>query len=659
MCGIAGLFSLGKEALDFTAAASRMMNALEHRGPDSSGYYVSEQDNMLLVHRRLSIQDLTEAGKQPMFSRQGRYSVVFNGEIYNFRILSAELESLGHRFTGHSDTEVLLAAVEEWGLERSLQRFIGMFAFALWDAQERILYLCRDRMGEKPLYYGWAARNFYFSSELKAIESVVPGDRLEVDQQALSDFFKNGYINAPRSIYKGIYKLMPGTYLAVSRNRAENPEQFSPYTEDTEFSPRAYWSLLEVANAGLDNPFREVGEAVEELDSLLHSTVSMQMIADVNVGTFLSGGIDSSLVSAVTQAESGSNIRTFTIGFREADYDESRYAEKIAQYLGTEHKTVYVCGRDALETVPKLGAIYDEPFADSSQIPTYLVSGIARNDVTVCLSGDGGDELFAGYNRYTWSESIWRRIGSIPGPLRHLLAAVMRAPKPEYWDYCYRLLSPRAKTGGMGAQRMVGLKLQKLAEFITQDSLEDGYQYLLSYWNRPDRLLTRDFDVPGTTNRYADLRAAEFIDQALYWDQTNYLPGDNLAKVDRASMAVSLETRLPLLSHQMAELSWRIPVSMKVKGGESKWLLKQVLYRYIPRELIERPKMGFSVPVAHWLRNELHEWAGDLLSSSRVRENGMLDYELIDQVWREHNRGSKDHALKLWAVFMFLSWQDR
>jgi asparagine synthase (glutamine-hydrolysing) len=659
LCGIAGLFLLGNETLDFSEAASRMMGALEHRGPDSGGYYVSEQDNMLFVHRRLAIQDLTEAGKQPMFSRSRRYSIVFNGEIYNFRNLAAELESRGLRFAGHSDTEVLLAAIEEWGLERSLERFIGMFAFALWDNQEKNLFLCRDRMGEKPLYYGWVGGNFYFGSELKAIESVVSANRLVIDQEALAGFFRNGYINAPKSIYKGIYKLMPSTFLTLSRENIRKPIQFSPYTGNTGFSPRSYWSLLDIANAGLRNQVSNIEEAVEELDSMLHRTISMQMIADVGVGTFLSGGIDSSLVSAVTQAESGKNIKTFTIGFREADYDESVYAKRIANYLGTEHKTVYVSARDALDVVPNLCSIYDEPFADASQIPSYLVSGIARNEVTVCLSGDGGDELFAGYNRYAWSESIWKKIGPVPAALRNLIGLMLQGPKPEFWDSIYKLFARGSNANGMATQRMVGLKLQKLGGFIRKENLEQGYQYLLSYWDKPEQLLVYDgvvseratlFDLPDTN---------EFIAQALYLDQMNYLPGDNLTKVDRASMAVSLETRLPLLSHEIAELSWRIPVSMKVNAGDSKWVLRQVLYKYIPRELIDRPKMGFSVPVAHWLRNELYEWASDLLSGSRARNNSFLNYKEVDRIWREHTRGKNDHALKLWAVLMFLSWTDR
>lgn len=659
MCGIAGLIVVDKIAIDLTEAASRMMGALEHRGPDSFGYHVDERESMVFVHRRLAIQDLTEAGKQPMFCGQQRYLVVFNGEIYNFKILAKKLEALGHTFSGRSDTEVLLAAIVEWGLKSALQRFIGMFAFALWDTQEKILYLCRDRLGEKPLYYGWVGNNFYFSSELKAIECVVPKSKLEIDPQALAGFFKYGYINAPKSIYKGLSKLMPGTYLAIGKNSLRDRGHFSPNTEETAFSPSPYWSLLEAANAGLKNPFKHEQEAIEEVDSVLHRTVAMQTIADVGVGTFLSGGIDSSLVSAVAQSESNRKVKTFTIGFEEAEYDESKYAERIAKHLGTDHQTVYMSAQNALEVVPKLHQIYDEPFADSSQIPTYLVSKIARKDVTVCLSGDGGDELFAGYNRYISSESIWKKTQEIPLPLRKALAAVLQQPKPEFWDRCYRLFAPKTKKNGMEAQRMVGLKLQKLSTFITQASLEEGYQYLSSYWDRPEQLLAKSDTIANTMRHYHRPETEAFIEQAMYWDQMNYLPGDNLAKVDRASMAVSLETRLPLLSHEMAELSWRIPKTMKVRNGESKWILKQVLDKYMPRDLVVRPKMGFSVPVAQWLRKELHEWASDLLVSDNLKNSGMLNHKLINKVWNQHINGDNDHSLKLWAVLMYLSWSDQ
>jgi asparagine synthase (glutamine-hydrolysing) len=417
--------------------------------------------------------------------------------------------------------------------------------------------------------------------------------------------------------------------------------------------------MLTAANEGLSNQFKSEREAIQATDSLLHKTVSMQQVADVGVGTFLSGGIDSSLVSAVAQSESSNCIKTFTIGFEEKEYDESAYAEEIAQHLGTDHKTVYVNANDALEMVPKICRIYDEPFADASQIPTLLVSEIAREDVTVCLSGDGGDELFAGYNRYNWSESIWSKVGSIPLPVRKLLALLLRQPGPEFWDVCYKLIATVCRANSMSKQRMVGLKLQKLSEFIAHADIEEAYRYLLSYWNTSE-CLAEIGNEPFQTSYHSHYPATDkFIEKALFWDQINYLPGDNLAKVDRASMAVSLETRLPLLSHEMVELSWRIPQAMKVKNGESKWLLKQVLYKYIPGHLVERPKMGFSVPIASWLRNELREWASDLLTSEEFKNNRVLNQEKIHKAWTEHLSGRKDHALRLWAVLMFLSWNDR
>jgi len=659
VCGIAGALFDKIPSVDYSVLISRMMSSIQHRGPDSSGYHVDESDRLVLVHRRLAIQDLSEAGHQPMFSREKRYAIVFNGEIYNFQCLSTELVKSGYEFSGHSDTEVLLAAILVWGLENALQRLTGMFAFALWDSQEKVLHLCRDRVGEKPLYYGWADSGFYFSSELKAIESVVPKHLLTIDQQVLAEYFKYGYINAPYSIYKHIYKLMPGTYITITKDNISNCANHSPFTEQTKFSPKAYWDLLTVANTGLSNQFSNEDEAIQATDDLLHKTVSMQKVADVDVGTFLSGGIDSSLISAIAQSESSKSIKTFTIGFEEKEYDESGYAEEIAQHLGTDHKTVYVNAKDALETVPEICRIYDEPFADASQIPTLLVSKIAREEVTVCLSGDGGDELFAGYNRYNWSESIWGKIGPIPLPVRKLLALLLQQPKPEFWDACYKLIATIRNVNSKSAHRLVGLKLQKLSEFIVHASIEDAYQYLLSYWNMSE-CLTDIGTEPFQTSYYSHHpNTDKFIEKALFWDQMNYLPGDNLAKVDRASMAVSLETRLPLLSHEMIELSWRIPQAMKVKNGDSKWLLKQILFKYVPSHLVDRPKMGFSVPIASWLRNELREWAGDLLTSEELKNNRVLNQEQIYKAWTEHISGSKDHALRLWAVLMFLSWNNK
>lgn len=654
MCGIAGLIHLDKSHMDLAAAASEMMDAIVHRGPDDGGRYIDESERLLLVHRRLAIQDLSDAGAQPMFSKHGRYAIVFNGEIYNFRELAKELESFGCHFIGHSDTEVILAAIEQWGLKEAVQKFIGMFAFALWDIQRKQLYLCRDRMGEKPLYYGWVGDNFYFSSEIKAIESIVSKDLLELEPEALTGFFKNGYINAPYSIYKNIYKLMPGTILSINRDSIRSRQNFSSHTSYSEFSPSPYWQLIDAAEAGMNNQILSDAAAAEELDSLLHNTVAMQKIADVSVGTFLSGGIDSSLVSAIAQSGSGKNIKTFTIGFDDAEYDESKYAEGISRHLGTDHTTVRMTGQDALAMVPRLSEIYDEPFADSSQIPTCLVSQVARRDVTVCLSGDGGDELFAGYNRYISSEAIWEKIARVPLPLRKVFASLLKLPPPKLWDKAYKLFVSR---GSNVSQRMIGLKLQKFCDFISHEDLDAAYQFLLSYWYASQPLLRNDRKITG--GQFKLLDSDDFLDRVLYWDQMTYLPGDNLAKVDRASMSVSLETRLPLLSHEMVEFSWRVPRSMKVRGGDSKWLLRDVLFKYVPRELIERPKMGFSVPVANWLRNDLFEWSSDLLFSKKLNDHEYLNANVIQHAWEQHLRGERDHSLKLWSILMFLSWDDK
>jgi len=462
VCGIAGVYFDETPSVGYSEIVSRMLGSIQHRGPDSSGFHVDENNKLALVHRRLAIQDLSQAGHQPMFSRDNRYVIIFNGEIYNFKALAEDLTHAGYKFSGHSDTEVLLAAILVWGLENALQKLTGMFAFALWDEQKKILHLCRDRVGEKPLYYGWIGKDFYFASELKAIESVVPRHMLAIDQHVLAEYFKYGYINAPYSIYKKLYKLMPGTYISITRDDLGGFVNHSPFTGRTKFSPKAYWDLLTEANKGLSDQYTSEEEAILATDNLLHKTVSMQQVADVGVGTFLSGGIDSSLVSAVAQFESSKNIKTFTIGFEEKEYDESGYAEDIAKHLGTDHKTVYVSANDALEIVPEISRVYDEPFADSSQIPTLLVSKIAREEVAVCLSGDGGDELFAGYNRYNWTDSIWKKCVFIPLPVRKLIALMLQQPKPEFWDACYKLIATARGVNSKSAQRMVGLKLQKL-----------------------------------------------------------------------------------------------------------------------------------------------------------------------------------------------------
>jgi len=656
MCGIAGIINaeISSQALD--EQGQLMMQSLYHRGPDEGGLWRSETCNLVLVHRRLSIQDLSASGAQPMLSASKRYCVVFNGEIYNFNDISVDLIKRGHQFQGHSDTEVLLAAIEEWGLENAVKQFIGMFAFALWDREKQVMHLCRDRLGEKPLYYGWLGGSFYFASELKAIEKVVPKDKLAIDNEGLSGFLRNGYISAPYSIYRHVYKLMPGTILSIPLSKDMKPHQYSPWPDAASFSPKTYWSVYNSANEGLSNLIVREDEVIEQLDKVLHQSVRRQMIADVKVGTFLSGGIDSTVVSAIAQRESSEKIKTYTIGFSEKEYDESVYAERIAKHLGTDHLTMHVSANDVLNVVPDLPSIYDEPFADSSQLPSFLVSKLAREHVTVCLSGDGGDELFAGYNRYLWTDSLWKKMSGVPKPVRQLLGKALAMPSPMLWDTVYKGLT-RFKTSDMDKQKLVGLKVQKLAGFMQQEDIYQAYDYLMAYWNEPEKLIKQSSFGRSPIHKISRINSSSFIDQAMYLDQFGYLPGDNLAKVDRASMAVSLETRLPLLSHDVVDLAWRIPHTFKAKDNVSKWALREVLYKYVPKEMMDRPKMGFSVPVAKWLRGELKEWAEDLFASMDNNDE-ILQKHVIQQTWQEHLSGKRDHSHRLWTVLMFLAWKN-
>ena len=655
MCGIAGLIAPDITADQAEAMTREMISVLQHRGPDDGDIWRCESRNLVLGHRRLAIQDLSEYGKQPMLSASKRYCIVFNGEIYNFREISADLQRRGYVFNGHSDTEVLLAAVEEWGLEAAVRKFVGMFAFVLWDDKNKSIHLCRDRLGEKPLYYGFLDKVFYFSSELKAIEKVVSKDRLKIDFEGLSGFLKHGYISAPYSIYRNIYKLMPGTVLSIPVSNDSDMGKYSPWPDTLQLSPKTYWSVLNSANQGLSNLILSEDEAIKQLDDVLHQSIRRQMIADVKIGAFLSGGIDSTVVSAIAQQESSERVRTYTIGFSEKEYDESAYAEKIAGHLGTDHLTMRVTPDDVLRMVPELSSIYDEPFADSSQIPSYLVSKLAREHVTVCLSGDGGDELFAGYNRYVWAQSLWNKLAPIPGPVKKILGKVLAMPAPAFWDGLYQGVTS-FNSDSYEKQKLVGLKIQKLAGFMQQKDIYQGYEYLMSYWNVPSQLISKDLFIQHNEHKINHINANNFIDHAMYLDQVGYLPGDNLTKVDRASMAVSLETRLPLLSHEVIDLAWRIPISMKVNRNVSKWVLRKVLYKYVPQEMIDRPKMGFSVPISQWLRCELKGWAEDLLDTIDSTGGGLLEKQVVQKTWDEHINGKRDHSHRLWTILMFLSW---
>lgn len=649
MCGLTGFWQPGGCRHDGAAVTvRRMADALAHRGPDDAGVWVDAAAGVTLGHRRLAIVDLSPAGHQPMASASGRFVIAFNGEIYNHAELRRELEAAGRApaWRGHSDTETLLAAVEAWGLERTLARSVGMFALALWDAQERALWLARDRLGEKPLYYGWQRGVLLFGSELKALRAH-PAFVGEIDRGALAAYFRHDYVPAPHSIYQGIRKLPPGSWLRLTGPQAAAwawPE------------PVAYWSLKEGAEAGLRAPFAGTEtEAVQALEERLYESIRLQMVADVPLGAFLSGGVDSTTVVALMQAQSSRPVRTFTIGFHEGEYNEAQHAAAVARHLGTEHTELYVTPEQAMAVIPRLPQLYDEPFADSSQIPTFLVAQLARQQVTVCLSGDGGDELFGGYNRYFWTDRIWRKLGWAPKALRQAAAAGLRAVPPEGWNRLWAAVAPLLP----GRLRVPnpGDKLHKLAEVLRAEGPQAIYHRLVSHWWQPEALVLGAAEAPTALTRPETWPA---VDDPRHWmmalDALTYLPDDILVKVDRAAMGVSLETRVPLLDHRVVELAWRMPLGYKIRDGQGKWLLRQVLYRHVPRELVERPKQGFGVPIDHWLRGPLRDWAEDLLSEGRLREEGFLDPAPVRALWAEHLSGRRNGQYLLWDVLMWQAW---
>ena len=645
MCGIAGFLTRIKTD-NSLAIATRMTEAIRRRGPDAIGHWLDIASGIALGHRRLAILDLTPAGAQPMVSHCGRYVIAFNGEIYSFAVIRGELEQAGvaPAWRGHSDTEVMLAAIAAWGLEAALKKFVGMFAFALWDRETRTLSLARDRLGEKPLYYGWQGETFLFGSELKALRAH-PGFRAEIDRDALTLFLRHNCIPAPYSIYQGIHKLPPGTFLQVHAGQKDA-------------RPVAYWSARSVAEAGQCNLFRgSDAEAVTELERLLGQAVAGQMVADVPLGAFLSGGIDSTTVVALMQKHSVRPVKTFTIGFSEVGYNEAEHAHAVARHLGTEHTELYVTAQDAMDVIPSLAVIYDEPFADSSQIPTYLVSRLARSHVTVSLSGDGGDELFGGYNRYFWARNLWRKLGWTPRPLRAALAGVLTMLPPAAWNTVFQRLGHLLPTGLRYATP--GDKLHKAAEILAERSPEDIYLALVSHWKNPTQLVLGGHE-PATLLTDPGHRPylPNFEHHMMYLDMVSYLPDDILTKVDRAAMAVSLETRVPLLDHRVVEFAWTLPLPMKIRHGQGKWLLRQALYRYVPKELIERPKMGFGVPIDHWLRGPLKSWAAALIEPARLAREGFFDPAPIRRKWEEHQSGSRNWSYHLWNVLIFQAWLD-
>lgn len=636
MCGIAGVAFANSEQL---ASLDAMVDCLYSRGPNDRGMWQNDEHTVALGHRRLAIVDLSAEGHQPMQSTSQRYTIVFNGEIYNFQMLRKELLGLGHQFRGGSDTEVLLACIEQWGLAATLPKLVGMFAFALWDRVEQCLYLARDRFGEKPLYYGWLNQTFIFASELKALNRFTNW-RGEINSNVLSDYLQYSCIPAPYSIYKDIYKLIPGTYLTVKANRYQQQH--------------TYWSALAKAQLGLATSLQaSFAEATDQLEQLLKEVVAQQMVADVPIGAFLSGGIDSSTVVALMQTQSTKPVKTFSIGFAEQSFNEAPYAKAVAEHLGTEHTELYVSAADALNVVPNLPTIYDEPFADSSQIPTYLISKLTRQHVTVSLSGDGGDELFGGYDRFMKAQYLWQKLNKLPAALRTTASYGINTVPGAVLDWLGRQCLPaNLKNTKLSDRRddiVSTLRCKRAEQFYLQQLQAPGSVHLA-------RHLPQNRMVEPFADSYAALQH-DMLNLGFYIDTVSYLPDDILVKVDRAGMAVSLETRIPLLDHRVYEFAWRLSKVHKVQGEQGKLILKNLLARYVPKALFERPKQGFSIPLSDWLRGPLRLWAEDLLQADCLTQQGYFNVAKVRDLWALHLRGETNrYQTILWNVLMFQAW---
>ena len=622
MCGLAGFLRPGGLVAGDAELAERLADTLVHRGPDDSGTWLDKAAGVALAHRRLAVIDLSPAGHQPMLSASGRFVLAFNGEIYNHVDMRADL----HRavptihWRGHSDTETLLAGIERWGLDECLQKVVGMFAFALWDREDRTLVLARDRIGEKPMYYGWQGDTFLFGSELKALRAH-PAFRAELDTGAIAGYLRRGYVACPMSVYTGIHKLTPGSYLVVPLASRDRDPQI-----------KSYWSLGDVIEKARANPFQgDYGECCDELERHLTQSVAAQSIADVPLGAFLSGGIDSTAVVAMMQSQSTIPVRTFTIGFFEDGFSEAPHAKRIAEQLGTDHTEFQVTPDDALDVIPRLSELFDEPFGDSSAVPTFLVSRLAREHVTVSLSGDGGDELFGGYTRYQRTNKVWKLSKWVPSAVGRLLGSLPMADGVS----------------------VTGKRTMRLARYLSASTGEQCYAAQLQQCFGGAADLAED---PLTVPQPPGLTKASLIERMMYIDSVTYLPDDILVKVDRASMAVSLETRVPMLDHRLVEFAWRVPLRFKVQREEGKWLLKRLVERHVPSALVSRPKMGFGLPLAQWLRGSLRDWAEDLLSEHRLNQHGVLDAEFVRQRWSSFVKGSGSDTDDLWLLLALQGW---
>lgn len=646
MCGICGFYS--SVSNKYRNTISKMTLAIKHRGPDDSGIWQDHSAGVFFGQQRLSIIDLSKAGHQPMQSHSGRFVLIYNGEIYNHLELRGELKKKNPfiKWRSNSDTETLLETIESWGIEKAIKKFEGMFAFCIWDKKNHCLTLARDRLGEKPLYYGWQGSGenkvFLFGSELKALKEHPEFDK-KINQDAIALQLRYSYIPDPYSIYKNVYKLLPGHYIQLSkRNLKQNDLP----------DPKIYWCLAKTAINGSSNQSNKSEEEIKnELENQLRLTVKKQMISDAPIGAFLSGGIDSSAVVSLMQSQSNTPINTFTIGFDDKDFNEAHYAKKIAKHLSTNHTEMYISSKEAINIVPKLSKIYDEPFSDSSQISTFLISQLTKQQVKVALTGDGGDELFCGYNRYIFGEKLWNVSRAIPASLRKVFSSGIQLVSQKNWDKILKYLPI------INRYNNVGDKLYKVTRAFDAKTFYDFYQLLSSHWHKSNEVVINSKEPKIFSNQLKQqLETLDKQQQMMILDFLTYLPGDILVKIDRASMASSIETRAPFLDHKLIEYVWKIPHRFKNKNGQGKWILKEILKQYVPKDLTERPKMGFGVPIGTWLRGPLKDWAENLLDEKTMQEEGFLNSKLVKKKWEEHISGIRNWQYDLWDVLMFQAW---